>query len=499
MFPRNCFPVASTARSWSPAGALLALILCATSGVLAATTWPVVLLKDSAGHPVGPIAINDHDDYAGTIVPSLTSTVFTGVYSTGATLHTIAVPGGNSATSVQPLGMNNHGDVVGYFVLGSGSLPHAFLIKSGAFNDLTNQLGALSGMALAVNDAGEVCGQSDGSGFILEPNGSVIHLGVAIPSCINASGHVVGYVTQNINSGGPYAFWFGDLNHNDQIDAGEILPLPNGGMQTTFQVWLNDTDQICGTLKDSQVVSHAATWAGPRAQPVLLPGAPTLGSQAYCMNNSGDVVGLNQGSPSIWIKSGQPAAITPNIIGNPNGPQVAHVDRINNLGHALGSVAVNNPVGAFFGAIIKVAGAGGGGTGSSGPANLSATWGALTWTKSGTRKVTYTLHASLAVSNSSTTRSAKTTGASFFASADTQLGAGDTVVAAKNGKPISLKIGMVPDLRGANPVTFTFSYTLPPNVAPQALAGKFLIVKIPHGQANGTDTLAASAAIPAAP
>ena len=495
MFPRDCFPMAGRSRAWSAAGAVLALTLCAVSCVLSATVWPVVLLKDSSGQPIGPIAINDHDDYAGTIVPSLTATVFTGVYSVGGAVHTISVPGGGSDTSVQPLGMNNNGDVVGYFFLKSGSLPHAFLLRSGAFTDLTTQMGAVSGTALGVNDAGEVCGQSDGSGFILEPSGSVIHLGIAIPSCINAAGHVVGYVTQSGSVGSSYAFWFGDLNHNGMIDAGEILPLPNGGMQTTFQVWLNDTDQICGTLKDSQVVSHAATWAGPRAQPALLPGAPTLGSQAYCMNNAGDVVGLNQGSPTVWIKSGQPTAVTPNIIGNPGGPQVAHVDRINNLSHALGSVTVNNPVGAFFGAIIKISGSTGGG----GPANLSASWGALTWTKTGSHKVTYTLHGSLAVSNSSSTKSAKTTSAVFFASTDTQLGTGDTAIAAKNGKPITLKIGQVPDAHGANPVTFPFTYTLPSNVSPQMLVGKFLIAKIPHGQASGSDTLGVSAAIPAAP
>jgi len=125
------------------------------------------------------------------------------------TFTTITVSG-EGATSVTVAGINNHGDVVGFFT-GSGGAQEAFLITVGGRQTVLSYPGATMTQAFGVNDYGEVVGTytvgtgssamthgftwtaSGGFHALDDPNG----VGATTVNGVNDQGQIVGFYTDS--------------------------------------------------------------------------------------------------------------------------------------------------------------------------------------------------------------------------------------------------------------------------------------------------------------
>ena len=133
-------------------------------------------------------------------------------------------------------GMNNSGDIVGYYAGHNGGAGEAFLYRNGVTTDL-----GINGFALAINDKGEIAGANFGS--------SVLHDGSAGPSIylpgsftlgntvgLNDSGQVVGAMNARDTSL-PHAFLF---SAGVVTDIGQLL----GWTKGTQGVAINNSGQV---------------------------------------------------------------------------------------------------------------------------------------------------------------------------------------------------------------------------------------------------------------
>ena len=153
-------------------------------------------------------------------------------------------------------GINNQGEVVGYWSATNGA--HAFLYQSGAVTDL-GLLGAggVNNYALSINNAGQVVGFSEttnGASAFLFQSGTVTTLGrlggtSSYALGINGRGQIVGYLdTQK----GGRAFL---------LDESELIDLGTLGGTNSFAFGVNDSLQVAGaSLKADNLTLHAFLW-----------------------------------------------------------------------------------------------------------------------------------------------------------------------------------------------------------------------------------------------
>ena len=157
--------------------------------------------------------------------------------------------------AVQAFGVSEKGDIVGYLSPGGTvSFAHAFIYKSGKFTDLGVLPGTTLSFANAVNELGEVVGQSlntlvpnTGRAFLWEA-GAMLDLGAAAPShtrsearAINKKGMVVG--SSGVSSLSVAWIWSDGVNTNlnTLIDAKD----PNRSFVTLTQATgINDKGEI---------------------------------------------------------------------------------------------------------------------------------------------------------------------------------------------------------------------------------------------------------------
>lgn len=204
--------------------------------------------------------------------------------------YTVVNVGSLSSKNSYANGLNNHGDVVGYYYTETWA-KRAFLFKNGALSDI-GTLGGTEAYASAINDNGQVVGQSKTAGgrwhaFIWDAVNGMQDLGTlgGVSSeayAINDIGQVTGFSETGT---GNQAF----------IYSGGVMTAVPGteafAQSGAFDI--NDAGHMAGILLTAGGDSVAFVYAGG----LVNLGSPLLtGSEAWLINNRGVVAGHSWGT-----------------------------------------------------------------------------------------------------------------------------------------------------------------------------------------------------------
>ena len=241
------------------------------------------------------------------------------------TYSNIQVPGSNTTSAV---GINNKGDVVGYYQDSMGRI-HGFILSKGSYTTL-DYPGAIGGtFAAGINDAGVVVGSYDNgqivAGFVYA-NGTFAqlryHKSATFPASINKAGDIVGSYSVNntyrgfewsngkfktfapphstgtfpagINTAGSISGTFYDASgqHGFLLRNGTYgtIDVP-GSNNTTNAAGLNDKDYVVGNYEDPTRQSHEGfLMMGSKFRELIAPGSVTTFPSD--INNHNVVVGV---------------------------------------------------------------------------------------------------------------------------------------------------------------------------------------------------------------
>jgi len=227
-------------------------------------------------------------------------------------------------SSTRGYGINNSGQVVGVSSTTQGE--RAFYWANGAIQNLGTLPGGSSvnnnddgSRALAINDSGQVVGWSvynqgnETNGYLWE-DGVLTDLGQREALGINNSGQIVGWGSNGVGS----VIW----NNGSSVEIGD-----------GYARDINDNGQVTGTsLLTGQT---AYLWEnGQRTLLGGLDGSPS--SDAFAINNSGNIVGDSSGEAFYW-SSGSMQSLDPFGLVNSSSAW-----DINDSNFIVGSAFANN-------------------------------------------------------------------------------------------------------------------------------------------------------------
>jgi probable HAF family extracellular repeat protein len=259
------------------------------------------------------------------------------------------IPG---SVSSYAFGINNHGEVVGRSVMSNGNSV-ATIWKGTTPVALGTLSGSISTSAQAINDAGRVVGASSrtASEYIAtiwngtKPTALASLSGsstVAVTTGINNSGRVVGFSNLTAGSNDTAVIWKGTT-------PTALGTLPGTTSGSVAQA-INSAGLVAG-YSITPRTTYATIWSGttPTALGLL---SGSVGSDAYGINNAGQVVGLSDtvrdNSPQEPAKTasfvptgGEPLAtlwngVVPTALGTLNGFPISTAFDINNAGQVVG-------------------------------------------------------------------------------------------------------------------------------------------------------------------
>jgi probable HAF family extracellular repeat protein len=256
-------------------------------------------------------AINASGQIAGFSAPHDFSSIHGFIYA-GGKVTAISALAGTSFTI--PAGINASGQVVGASASVNATTgvfsTRGFLSASGRTTDI-GDLGRSYTRALAINDAGQIVGESDTANTdthaFLSTGGKMTDLGTlggpfSTASGINASGQVVGYAdTAGGFFGATHAFLY---SNGRMTDLGTL-----GGADSSANA-INDVGQIVGTSAPQSLGSvpdysnHPFLFsAGKMTDLGTLPGFDS--GEAFAINRSGQIVGVayNTGNEPGYFSS----------------------------------------------------------------------------------------------------------------------------------------------------------------------------------------------------
>jgi uncharacterized membrane protein len=192
----------------------------------------------------------------------------------------------SGASSTRATGMNNAGQITGFYEL-TGT--HAFTYSGSTFTALPDPSGASAVYAFDVNDNGQVAGYTLSSvgyrGFVR--NGTT-YTSLAVGGAqntyafgIDATGQVVVGASEDA-SGRATGYRF-------SFSSGTFDSISMPGAVSTYAYGLNNSGTIAGTYADGSAKAHGFTLSGGAYATVDVPGA----QQTYVLglNNLGDLVG----------------------------------------------------------------------------------------------------------------------------------------------------------------------------------------------------------------
>ena len=219
--------------------------------------------------------------------------------------------------------INAGGQVVGWSSVWVGGyhLRHAFLYSGGQMHDLSETPGSLGhefGEAWGINDAGQVVGKAENADSktraFLYSGGSMVEIDPAFGGstswayAINNADQVAGVAPRKYTlMSYDHAFRWTDANDDNVVDAGEVLELLALDGNTTSKSYardLNDVGQVVGYSR-AGTYNHAFAFHDADGDGVVdageLADLGTFGgnaSEAYGINNAGQVVGRAQSAAS---------------------------------------------------------------------------------------------------------------------------------------------------------------------------------------------------------
>ncbi len=185
-------------------------------------------------------------------------------------------------------GVNNAGQVSGYYQAGTSGARHGFTYFQGNYSSLQDLPGASQSLAFGLNEAGAVAGYGEFSthtdGFIRSGSSSlspVAYPGAGITEAfdVNGGGQVVGIFAANSTAA------FGSF----LLSSGSYTILAVPGASATYAYGINDAGTIAGSYADATGNAHGFTLANGNYSTVDVPGA----AQTFVrgLNGLGDVVG----------------------------------------------------------------------------------------------------------------------------------------------------------------------------------------------------------------
>ena len=254
-------------------------------------TYFAVDLTPAFTDPTDATAINESNWVVGySSPPTTTGFRFNGgfLYSGGA----LVGLGGLGGQSTVPIAINDAGQVVGQSTTASSEV-HAFAYQAGQLTDL-GTLGGSTSRALAVNNIGLIVGSADTAsathGFLYQ-GGTMTDLGAlgdteSSAVAINADGFIAGRATFADGTGRAAYYttsWF---------DLGTL------GGTTSRAVAINDAGQVAGIADlAGDLDAHAFLWGG--GQMTDLAGANGPSSVPSALNDAGQAVGWTF-DPLTW-------------------------------------------------------------------------------------------------------------------------------------------------------------------------------------------------------
>jgi probable HAF family extracellular repeat protein len=208
---------------------------------------------------------------------SLVSAAFASSY----TFTTLDVPGATPGISLA-LGINNSGQVVGYYYDSSGY--HGFLYSGGAFTPINDPAAPNSTVAIGINKTGQIVGYINygpGSDGYLDSGGGFTLVdypagGYNTANGINDLGQIVG------------AYHDGSGAHGFLYSGGTFTTLDYPGANVTFPIGINNSGQIVGYYENGPG-SHGFLYQSGTYTTIDVPG--TSGNGIQGINNAGVMVG----------------------------------------------------------------------------------------------------------------------------------------------------------------------------------------------------------------
>ena len=326
----------------------LSVLVVVASLANAAASYTFTQIDVPGATQTTPFGINDRGKIVGFFIDS------TGVHGflrdTSGSFTTIDVPGLPNGCTTEPgqinsavteaRGINNAGEIVGFF--GCPRNQHGFLFAGGSFT----QLDVLAA-AEDINNVEQIVGVGVGGGVLLEPDGTVITFSVpgsqseTEASGINDAGQIVGtFITPPPPTGGA-AQRHGFLRDT----SGSFTTIDVPGANQTLAGGINNTGQIVGSfdITSSLEHTHGFLYTGGSFTIIDVPGATETGANG--INDAGQIVGAFRDSTGEHGFLATPVVFagTP---GKPNchGQSVSALARqfggLNNAAAALGYASV---------------------------------------------------------------------------------------------------------------------------------------------------------------
>jgi uncharacterized membrane protein len=259
----------------------LVLIVCLLSLSLAVTSahavtfttidFPGALLTEATG-------INS----SGQIVGFYNISGIRGFLLNGGVYTSIDFPGAGVSTWCE--GINDNGDIVGWYIAPGNANPQGFLMQGGVFTTLSFP-GATSTSPYGINNAGEIVGEySTGVGVHGFTYQSGTYTDVTVPGAtytqlrgINNVGDIVGYFAKSAG------------DHGLLLSNGVQHFLNAPGAQATFASGVNDRKHIVGFQLFLDGTFSGFTFFDGNYMSITLAGSPTV--KALAIDNNLDIVG----------------------------------------------------------------------------------------------------------------------------------------------------------------------------------------------------------------
>ena len=245
-------------------------------------------------------------------------------------------------TNSYAYGINNQGQVVGYWTETNGA--RAFLYSAGTVTDL-GSLGGTNQYALSINSSGQIVGfasVTNGVRAFLYKNGALTNLGAmgglnSYAYGINDSGQIVGFID---TTNGARAYFY---------ENGNSTNLGTLGGADSYAYGVNNSNLVVGSSMTASTATHAFLWQNgglTNLNALISTNAGWVLNDARGINNAGKIVGwgvTNNQEQAFLFNGGQVTKI-----GTLPGATNSFAFGINNSNQVVGASTLSNSTSRAF-------------------------------------------------------------------------------------------------------------------------------------------------------